>query len=186
MFARSPATSAFSTSSSRSGSFTGPPACCTSPAGSYPAPVRSTLPLAVTIARTVIWFFVSVPVLSEQMVVVEPSVSTDESLRTITFRFAIRCVPSESTMVVIAVRPSGTAATASETASSRTSTSSVSFRGCSTKRMVALIDHRDRDHRDAEQLPGPIELFLQRGAGVFRRLQGSSDLADLRGRSRWR
>ena len=42
------------------------------------------------------------------------------SLRTITFRFAIRCIPSESTIVVTAVRPSGTAATASETASSST------------------------------------------------------------------
>ena len=70
---------------------------------------------------------------------VEPSVSTEESLRTITLRSAMRCVPSDSTMVVIAVRPSGTAATASDTASSRTSTRSVSECSSSTRRMVAPI-----------------------------------------------
>ena len=102
-------------------------------------PVRSTAPLAVTTVRTVISFRVSVPVLSEQIVVVEPRVSTDESLRTITLRSAMRCVPSDSTMVVIAVSPSGTAATASETASSSTSTSSVSDRRSCTTRMVTLI-----------------------------------------------
>ena len=93
----------------------------------------------MTTARTIISLRVSVPVLSVQIVVVDPSVSTDDSLRTITFRFAIRWVPSDSTTVVIAVRPSGTAATASDTASSSTSTTSVSVRSSSSTRIVALM-----------------------------------------------
>ena len=83
-------------------------------------PVRSTVPLAVASERTVISFFVSVPVLSVQMTVAEPSVSTAASVRTIAFRFAMRWVPSESTTVVTAASPSGTAATASAMAYSRT------------------------------------------------------------------
>ena len=58
---------------------------------------------------------VSVPVLSVQMTVAEPSVSTAASLRTIALRLAMRCMPSDSTTVVTAGSPSGTAATASET-----------------------------------------------------------------------
>ena len=72
-------------------------------------------PVAVTTARTVISFWVSVPVLSLAMTVAEPSVSTAASRRTIALRFAMRCMPSESTTVVTAARPSGTAETASET-----------------------------------------------------------------------
>ena len=45
---------------------------------------------------------VSVPVLSVQMIVAAPSVSTAGSLRTIAPRFAMRCMPSASVMVVIA------------------------------------------------------------------------------------
>ena len=40
--------------------------------------------------RTDIWFVVSVPVLSEQMTEVHPSVSTEGKLRTMAFFFAIR------------------------------------------------------------------------------------------------
>ena len=47
-------------------------------------------------APTVISFSVSVPVLSVQMTVVSPSVSTDESRRTSAFRFAMRCVATAS------------------------------------------------------------------------------------------
>lgn len=43
--------------------------------------------------RTDIWFVVSVPVLSEQMTEVQPSVSTEGKLRTMAFFFAIRWVP---------------------------------------------------------------------------------------------
>jgi len=42
---------------------------------------------------TLIWLVVRVPVLSEQMTVVQPSVSTDGSFRTIALRFAIFLQP---------------------------------------------------------------------------------------------
>jgi len=70
-------------------------------------------------SRTVISFCVSVPVLSVQMTVAAPSVSTAASLRMMAPRFAIRCIPSASVIVVIAGSPSGIAATARLTASSR-------------------------------------------------------------------
>ena len=57
-------------------------------------------------------FSVRVPVLSEQMTVTEPSVSTAGSLRIRACRFSIRCAPSASAMVTTAGRPSGTTATA--------------------------------------------------------------------------
>ena len=74
---------------------------------------------------TVILFWVSVPVLSEQMVCVQPSVSTAESLRIIAWRLAILVTPSERTMVTTATRPSGMAATASETATIKVSSRAV-------------------------------------------------------------
>ena len=46
-------------------------------------------PPATTISTADIWLVVSVPVLSEQMTVVHPSVSTLGSFRTIALRFAI-------------------------------------------------------------------------------------------------
>ena len=66
--------------------------------------------------ETVIWLVVSVPVLSEQMTDVQPSVSTEGSERTIAFLRAIRRVPSARHVVITAGRPSGIAATASATA----------------------------------------------------------------------
>ena len=60
-------------------------------------------------------FSVIVPVLSAQMTVAEPSVSTASSRFAIAPRSAIRWTPSASAMVSTAGRPSGTAATASET-----------------------------------------------------------------------
>jgi hypothetical protein len=59
---------------------------------------------------------VSVPVLSEQITVTDPSDSTAGSRRTIALRRAIRCTPIASTMVSAAGSPSGIAATASPTA----------------------------------------------------------------------
>ena len=50
------------------------------------------------ISCTVIWFSVSVPVLSEQMTVVLPSVSTAGSLRMIARRAAMRPTPMASTI----------------------------------------------------------------------------------------
>lgn len=66
--------------------------------------------------RTEIMFVVNVPVLSEQITVVQPSVSTDGNERTIAFCFAIFFVPSAKQVVTTAGRPSGIAATASATA----------------------------------------------------------------------
>ena len=66
--------------------------------------------------RAVIWFSVSVPVLSEQITVVQPSVSTAESFFRIARFCAIRHMPIASVTVTTAGRPSGIAATASATA----------------------------------------------------------------------
>ena len=55
---------------------------------------------------------VRVPVLSVQMTVVEPSVSTAASFRSSACRRAMRITPSDSATVTTAGKPSGTAATA--------------------------------------------------------------------------
>ena len=64
---------------------------------------------------------VSVPVLSVQITVALPSVSTAGSRRIRTWRAAMRWTPIASAMVTIAGSPSGTAATASDTADMNTS-----------------------------------------------------------------
>ena len=56
-------------------------------------------------------FSVSVPVLSVQITVAEPSVSTDVRLRMRTLRLANRCATSTSDSVSVGSRPSGTIAT---------------------------------------------------------------------------
>jgi len=61
-------------------------------------------------------FSVRVPVLSEQITVTEPSVSTAGSLRTRARRWAMRPAPSASAIVTTAGSPSGMAATARLTA----------------------------------------------------------------------
>ena len=61
-------------------------------------------------------FWVSVPVLSEQMTDALPSVSTAGRRRMMAFFFTMRCTPMDSTTVTMAGRPSGIAETASETA----------------------------------------------------------------------
>ena len=63
-------------------------------------------------ARTVISSLVSVPVLSEQMTEVLPSVSTAGSRRIRACRLTIRWTPMASEMVTTAGRASGTTATA--------------------------------------------------------------------------
>ncbi len=68
-------------------------------------------PAGVQIDTTFIWFSVSVPVLSVQMKVVAPSVSTDSSRRTRAFCPAIRCAPMASDRVTVGSSPSGTSAT---------------------------------------------------------------------------
>ena len=58
------------------------------------------------------WFWVRVPVLSEQMVVTEPSVSTEGSRRTSALTATMRRAPSASSTVTTAGSASGMAATA--------------------------------------------------------------------------
>ena len=74
--------------------------------------------------RTVIWFSVSVPVLSAQITVVPPNVSTAGSRRMTARRLAIRATPMASVMVTAAGRPSGMAPTANATAAVKVSTAS--------------------------------------------------------------
>ena len=59
-------------------------------------------------AVTVISFLVKVPVLSEQMTLVEPSVSTAARRRTMAPRPAMRCMPTASAIVIATGSPSGT------------------------------------------------------------------------------
>jgi len=61
-------------------------------------------------------FVVSVPVLSEQMTVVQPKDSTEGRDRTMAFFFAIFTAPRAKQVVTTAGKPSGMAATASATA----------------------------------------------------------------------
>ncbi len=70
--------------------------------------------MSSTKTATVISFRVSVPVLSVQITVVEPSVSTAGRRRTRAPMRAIRCIPIASVIVETAGSPSGTAAIASE------------------------------------------------------------------------
>lgn len=57
--------------------------------------------------QTDIWLVVSVPVLSEQITEVQPSVSTEGRLRTMAFFLAILLVPSAKQVVMTAGRPEG-------------------------------------------------------------------------------
>ena len=75
-------------------------------------PSTSKRPARVTTWRAVISLRVRVPVLSEQITVTEPSVSTALSLRVMALRRAMRCTPSARVMVRMAGSPSGMAATA--------------------------------------------------------------------------
>ena len=67
---------------------------------------------------TVILFWVSVPVLSEQITDTQPRLSTAFNFLIIAFSFAIFWVPKAWTMVTMEVRASGMAATARATAKS--------------------------------------------------------------------
>ena len=77
--------------------------------------------ICVSSSTAVISLRVKVPVLSEQITLVQPSVSTDASRLTIAFRVAIFDTPSASVTTVTAGSPSGIAATASATAVTMTS-----------------------------------------------------------------
>lgn len=64
---------------------------------------------------TVMWFEVSVPVLSEQITLTEPKVSTLGNLLTMALRLAILRTPNAKVTVTIIGNPSGIAATAKDT-----------------------------------------------------------------------
>ena len=68
----------------------------------------------MTSSFTVILFCVIVPVLSEQITSIEPSVSTACICFTIVFFFARLDIPIDNEIVITAGNPSGIAATASE------------------------------------------------------------------------
>ena len=74
----------------------------------------------IVISTAVIWLSVSVPVLSELIAEVEPSVSVERSRFTIAFAFASICVPYERIVVTTAGSPVGIAAMAKATAAVKT------------------------------------------------------------------
>ncbi len=78
---------------------------------SYPTPVTSMSCPSIQTLLTVISFCVSVPVLSVQMAVAHPSVSTEESRLISAFRFAMRCTAIASDSVTVGSSPSGMNAT---------------------------------------------------------------------------
>ncbi len=79
-------------------------------------PVTVQSPAAVTTVCTISSLRVSVPVLSEQMIPTEPSVSTAGRRRMMALRRAMRVTPMASVIVITAGSPSGIAATARPTA----------------------------------------------------------------------
>ena len=103
---------------------------------------------AVHTSTTVIRFWVRVPVLSEQMTPAQPRVSTAGSRLTMALRRAMRCTPRASTMVTMAGRPSGMAATARETAVMNMSKISLPWRS-PTPNMTAQT-HRQTKERVLE------------------------------------
>ena len=93
-------------------------------------------PEAVMTRSIVIWARVRVPVLSEAITEAAPSVSTDDSFLTMALWRAMRCTPSASTTERMAGRPSGTAATASDTPSNSTCITSAPLRMSNSSKVV--------------------------------------------------
>ena len=92
-----------------------------SPSGSYPYPVTTSgLPPPHT-WRTVIWFWVRVPLLSVQITETCSNVSRMESFLTRTPFWARRCTETAKERVTVAGRPSGIAATMIPNASMKAS-----------------------------------------------------------------
>ena len=136
-------------------------------------------PLAVTTTRTVISFFVSVPVLSEAITLAEPSVSTAARWRTIALRRAMRCTPIESTAVTTAGSPSGTAATASATPRISTSKMAEAPRTSSTTMIVTIITTAMATTTMPRSLPVRSSSRCSGVALVVRLFQESGDAAHL-------
>ena len=86
------------------------------PSVEYPSPLIVKRWPTIAICTAVIWFSVSVPVLSELIADVEPSVSTERSRFTMAPALASVDVPAARTVVTTAGRPVGIADTANATA----------------------------------------------------------------------
>ena len=122
---------------------------------------------------TVISFSVSVPVLSVQITVVSPSVSTDDRRRTSALRFAIRCVASASESVTVGSSPSGTSATVTPIANTNRSVRPIPASAGDDEEQPA---DRDREQRhDPRQV---VELALERAALAPRLLCELGDPAE--------
>jgi len=78
-------------------------------------PISSKPSLGIYALISVILFWVNVPVLSEQMILVLPKVSTAGNFLTIAFLWAILPTPIDKTIVTITGSPSGMAETAKDT-----------------------------------------------------------------------
>ena len=114
--------------------------------------------------RTVISFLVSVPVLSEQITDVLPSVSTTGRRRTSALRLTMRRTPMASEIVTTAGSASGTTATASAMPKMNMS---------STGKPAPEPEANDQRHDDKRRLPKRstqlVEVLLQwRSAGLDR------------------
>ena len=91
-------------------------------------------------STTVILFCVNVPVLSEQITCVQPSVSTAVRRRMTAWRRLMFVTPIESTTVTTVASPSGIAATASDTATMNVSSTPRSVKSPITKRSKAKMN----------------------------------------------
>jgi hypothetical protein len=81
----------------------------------------------VTADTTIISISVRVPVLSEQIRDTEPSVSTAGNRRMMALRWAIRCTPIASVIVISVGSPSGITDTAMLTTAWKNCTKSIPF-----------------------------------------------------------
>ena len=90
-------------------------------------------------STTVILFCVSVPVLSEQIICVQPSVSTAVSFLIMAWFFDILVTPMESRIVTTAASPSGIAATARDTATINVSSTSSPFTPAPVIMLLAIL-----------------------------------------------
>ena len=134
----------------------GAPALHSSRASLHRAPASSASlrrpPAGIHTSCTVIRFWVRVPVLSEQITPAHPKVSTAGSFLTMAPRAAIRPTPRASTMVTMAGRPSGMAATARDTAVRNIS----SIRFPWIKPTPNMTAHTDRHRKDRVWEISPI------------------------------
>ena len=130
--------------------------------------------------RTVISFLVSVPVLSEQTVVTEPSASTAGSLRVMALRRAICCTPIARVIVTSAGSPSGIAATAKPIVAEMSSSNGIPC----TKRPIASMSTAMPRMTTVSILPKSSSCLVSGVASDARLADERLDLADLGRRRR--